>query len=120
MKLPRRHLLRLRRKIRRSMTSAALRPGTGARTMPRPPPHPVPPDRMKHAFFALLLLILAVTALALSSCATIETKTTVTAPDGTVTVTESKTTAPDAGSMNALAGTAAAFAPGPVIIASGK
>lgn len=46
-------------------------------------------------------------ALALASCATV--KTTVTSPDGTVTVTE--TTAPDAASVAALSTTAQAFAP---------
>lgn len=64
-------------------------------------------------------IVLAFTMVAVS-CATTDIKTTVTAPDGTVTVTESKITAPDAGSVAALTGVAGAFAPRAVVIHSGK
>lgn len=73
---------------------------------------PEPPDRMKHAFIALLLLVLALAILGLSSCATVTTKTTVTDPkSGLVTVTETTTTTPDAASVRAVADTAQAYAP---------
>lgn len=59
--------------------------------------------------------------LAIASCATVETETTVTDPaTGLVTVTKTKSTAPDQASVTALAGTAAAFAPRAVVIHSGK
>ncbi len=66
----------------------------------------------------VIILVLAV--IYAVSCSTVETVTTVTAPDGTVTVTQSKTTAPDAGSVTALSTTAQAFAPRAVIVNSGK
>ena len=58
--------------------------------------------------------------LAFSSCATVETTTTTTAPDGTVTVIKSKSTAPDADSVQALSSTAQAFAPRAVVINPAK
>jgi len=59
--------------------------------------------------------------LALAGCATVETVTTVTDPStGLVTTTRTKSSAPDSASVNALAGTAAAFAPRAVVIHSAK
>ena len=75
---------------------------------------------MKIAFLAILGAVIGVFVFAITSCATVETVTTVTAPDGTVTRTESKTTAPDAGSVSALSTTAQAFAPRAVIVTPGK
>jgi hypothetical protein len=56
----------------------------------------------------------------MASCSTVETRTTVTAPDGTVTVTESKTTAPDSASVAALSTTALVFAPRSVLVRQEK
>jgi hypothetical protein len=56
----------------------------------------------------------------MASCSTVETRTTVTAPDGTGTVTESKTTAPDSASVAALSTTAQVFAPRAVIVRQEK
>jgi hypothetical protein len=75
---------------------------------------------MKTARQLLTLVVLALAVLYAVSCATVETVTTVTAPDGTVTVTEVKTTAPDAGSVTALSTTAQAFAPRAVIVHPAK
>lgn len=76
---------------------------------------------MKLTFIALLFVILALALLGLSGCATVKTVVTTTDPkSGLVTVTETTTSAPDPGSVNALAGTAAAFAPRAVIIQAAK
>lgn len=122
MKLTLHHLRRLRRKLRRVMSDPyslrAIEEWTGHRL---PPPARKPPDLMKAAFYILLLIVLVVAIIGLSSCSTVETKTTVTDPvTGLVTVTESKTTAPDAGSVAALSTTAQAFAPRAVIIHPAK
>jgi uncharacterized protein YceK len=86
----------------------------------RRPPHTKPPNRMKSAFYALLLLVIALAIFGLSACATVTTRTTTTDPkSGLVTVTETTTSAPDTASVNALAGTAAAFAPRAVVIDTG-
>jgi hypothetical protein len=93
----------------------AIEEWTGHRT-PSPPRDP-----MKLLRQLLTLVILALAVLYAVSCSTIETKTTVTDPvTGLVTVTESKTTAPDSASVTALSSTAQAFAPRAVIVNSGK
>lgn len=123
MKLPLHHLHRLRRKLRRVMTADdrarrhLIEEFCGRRLPPR---STKPPDRMKNAFLAFLLLIVVLAILGLTSCATVESKTTVTAPDGTVTVTESKTTAPDPASVAALGNTAMALTPRAVIVHPAK
>jgi len=82
---------------------------------------PSPPrDPMKLLRTICTFIILALAILYAVSCATVETVTTVTAPDGTVTVTKSKTTAPDAASVTALSTTAPAFAPRAVIVHPAK
>lgn len=86
----------------------------------RPPSSKPPPRPMKTAFLLLLAIMIGLTVLGLSACATVESVTTVTAPDGTVTVTTTKTTAPDAGSVAALSVTAQAFAPRAVIVHPSK
>lgn len=122
MKLPLHHLHRLRRKIRRTMTDLRdretlriLEEWTGHR--PATPPR----DTMKLLRQLATLIILGLAfAWVMTSCATVETRTTVTAPDGTVTVTESKTTAPDSASVAALSTTALVFAPRAVIVRQEK
>lgn len=70
---------------------------------------------LTYAFLALYVLWTLV------SCSTVETRTTVTDPvTGLVTVTESKTTAPDSASVAALSTTAQAFAPRAVIVRQEK
>lgn len=70
--------------------------------------HPTPPrNPMKTIGTILLALVLLAFVLAFAGCAT--TETTVTAPDGTVTVI--KSTAPVPGSIEAIAATAQQFAP---------
>ena len=116
------HLLhRLRRKIRRTMTD--LRDRETLRILEEWTGHRQPPsprDPMKIIGSILLLLVLLAFIFAFAGCSTVETRTTVTSPDGTVTVTESKTTAPDAGSVSALGTTALAFAPRAVIVRDEK
>lgn len=70
--------------------------------------------KLKLAF--IWLAILGWLLLAFTGCATIET--TVTSPDGTVTVT--KSSAPDAGSVAALSSTAQAFAPKAAVVTPTK
>lgn len=86
----------------------------------RPPRSRRPSDPMKIPRRILALVLLALAVLLFAGCATVESRTTVTAPDGTVTVTESKTTAPDAGSVAALTTTAQAFAPRAVVVRQEK
>lgn len=71
---------------------------------------------MKIAFLAILGAVIGIALFGLTSCATIQT--TVTSPDGTVTVT--RTTAPDAASVAALSSTAQAFAPRAVVVHPSK
>lgn len=81
--------------------------------------HKQPTNRMKtiQKFGYLAMALVAVAfVLAFTGCATIET--TVTSPDGTVTVT--KSSAPDAASVAALSTTAQAFAPRVVVVNPAK
>lgn len=82
--------------------------------------HRKPRRTMKLKITFIWLALIGWLVLAFASCATTETKTTVTAPDGTVTVTESKITAPDSASVTALGNTAVLFSPRAVVVTPTK